>query len=304
MSGVSDEIQTMASPSPSSDDFVSHVLVQDINRSVAHNSASREFVLFPKLPLEIRLLIWESVCLQPRFIDLWTFRSEMEMLAIVSHEEGGDPVFYYYTHTGPPAILHISQEARQVGLCHYHYEFGTHAEVSISGPSRGIMSISTPPRIYVNWACDIISPIQQAQGEVPDLPDIIASKYHNIHRFAVDEAHVRRLSTTFKPSWLKDLLCPAPEESSTSLREIVIYYCNYKYGVPAYKGEPPQLIYLDENDLQIDVPGGLGGSWSGPKSLLKARELLLREIEVLSDKWAPEGRVFVTPTISFASLDV
>lgn len=102
------------------------------------------FSRFAELPFELRLKIWGYVCFHPRNVDIFT--ESLGMIRV------GEPLHFnaykYYSHFCPhPAILHVCQESREEALKHYQLEFGTSNHFPI-------ITISTPPRIYVNFDCD------------------------------------------------------------------------------------------------------------------------------------------------------
>jgi 2EXR family len=84
---------------------------------VTLNSGHRDnFTLFPNLLFEIRTMIWDEICKEPRIV-------EVEVQGYYKPERNGirappsDPGF---TPRGPaPALLHVCKEARYQGLKHY-----------------------------------------------------------------------------------------------------------------------------------------------------------------------------------------
>ncbi|KAF7952869.1 hypothetical protein EAE96_006093 [Botrytis aclada] len=112
------------------------------------------FMGFLKLPIEIRIKIWEFVANQPRNVDIWQRR-----LGFFEEERSqfGCPVTCWVTLSAVPSILHVSRESRAIGLKFYRLDFG----VKIP-PYRG-MSITNEPRIYVNWDRDRIVAVQTNQ---------------------------------------------------------------------------------------------------------------------------------------------
>lgn len=115
------------------------------------------FTFFPKLPLEIRDMIWAEGCKEERIIDVRAvaisdLQDEDFFMRPADAETPKPYMVKSFTYT-VPAILHTSQEARKVGLKHYSLDFGTDVERKV-GPAS--IKISTPARIYVNWNCDII----------------------------------------------------------------------------------------------------------------------------------------------------
>jgi hypothetical protein len=102
-----------------------------------------EFLLFPRLPLEIRLEIWAYASFLPRNVDIWPYYLGGPLTG---------PFHNFYPHhfvsnNGIPGLLHACAESRTVGLQHYVLGFGT-CEI-ING-----FSFQTPARIYVNPIVD------------------------------------------------------------------------------------------------------------------------------------------------------
>ncbi|KAH7310041.1 hypothetical protein BKA65DRAFT_485258 [Rhexocercosporidium sp. MPI-PUGE-AT-0058] len=132
-----------------------------------------KFILFPKMPLELRNMIWTEVCFHERLIDIWI---------VPFYESGSDedkffddllgaPAYTYKSYTNrTPSILHTSQEARTTGLKHYSLDLGARMVNLYRG---GILQISSPPRIYVNWECDIICPMTQMAEENELLQEVL-----------------------------------------------------------------------------------------------------------------------------------
>jgi len=68
-----------------------------------------EFTLFPRLPYELRLMIWENICSEERIIPI---------LPGIGHL-----VPFAHPTLAVPPILHVCSEARDVGLKHYNLSF-------------------------------------------------------------------------------------------------------------------------------------------------------------------------------------
>jgi hypothetical protein len=112
----------------------------------------KTFSYFGQLPLELRVKIWGHACFHQRNIDIFT-----EMLGEVRVNEQDMYRFESYKYFSQfcphPAVMHTCKESREEGLKHYRLEFGT-------SHSFSIINISTPPRIYVNFACDRLCLLQ------------------------------------------------------------------------------------------------------------------------------------------------
>ncbi|KAF8857016.1 hypothetical protein BDZ45DRAFT_674977 [Acephala macrosclerotiorum] len=138
------------------------------NETLAASIASREkplpfstFTCFPNLPVEIRLKIWKEACFQPRVIDSYlTCPGDEEESHYIWCLFSRDQFLTFVTITArrAPEILHTSQEARKIGLENYTLEFGRTGETTVAGGTT--LTLTTPPKVYINWNSDIICPIQ------------------------------------------------------------------------------------------------------------------------------------------------
>lgn len=237
----------------------------------------------------------------------------IEVLARTFLDEGLEELYYYYTHCGTvPSILHTSREARTVGLQYYQLEFGTETKEMFSRPSRGSLSFSTPPRIFVNWECDIIYPITDSQSDLED-PEIslaLASMYPQIRRFAIPAGDIRG-KPQFGASLHQDLrpliaLLSKPEGSPSMPLHEVILYC-YR------SSDTPEICEFDHVSLQFASICGIDDQNTVPiplwgtvqlQHMREARDNVMRVIEVVSGRSKQKNKKFVPPVISFAFLDV
>jgi len=103
------------------------------------------FHRFKDLPPELRIKIWKIASFVQRNIDI-----QNKELYMSDDFDCGEPDFVphvIFTTRPPPAILHTCQESRTEGLKYYTLEFGTTL-------SRRLCTVTTPAKIYVNWAVD------------------------------------------------------------------------------------------------------------------------------------------------------
>ncbi|CZR64274.1 uncharacterized protein PAC_14172 [Phialocephala subalpina] len=125
------------------------------------NKPSSIFTCFPNLPVEIRMKIWKEACFQPRVVDSYlTCPGDEEESHYIWHLFDRDQFLTFVTITArrAPAILHTSQEARKIGLENYSLEFGRTGETTVAGDTT--LTLTTPPKVYINWNSDIICPTQ------------------------------------------------------------------------------------------------------------------------------------------------
>jgi hypothetical protein len=96
------------------------------------------FTLFPLLPSEIRIKIWQTVASEPQTVELSCTPTSSYL-----------PRGRWFTHNKPPTIFSINSESREVALLHY--------SILTFSPDQ----IGVPwPKIYFNfdqdtlWLCD------------------------------------------------------------------------------------------------------------------------------------------------------
>ncbi|TGO80837.1 hypothetical protein BPOR_1645g00010 [Botrytis porri] len=121
---------------------------------------------FLKLPVEIRIKIWELVANQLRNLDIWYrrlghFEEERSQFAC--------QVTRWVTLTAIPSILHVSRESRAIGLKFYQLDFGVNIHTHYG------MNIISEPRIYINWETDRIVAAQTNAHGYGTFSDLINS---------------------------------------------------------------------------------------------------------------------------------
>lgn len=135
-----------------------------ISQAPTSASAGGEFSKFPKLPLELRRLVWKHVCHQSRFVVIKTCAGFLQA-------DSGDVILACHkSSASTPALLHASKEAPKAGLesnqllsnARYSYISLTSTSVvytmrltmeerNSTGPGRSL--------IYVNFDVDVICPV-------------------------------------------------------------------------------------------------------------------------------------------------
>lgn len=181
--------------------------------------SSQQFTLFPKLPLEIRRMVWKEICFQPRNVDIWAKEPRDKHLAQMmllgkAFDGRRTCTIEFRSHLRPPFVLHTSREARRTGLEHYTLEFGLELVHSLGSVQA---TLSTPSRIYVNWKCDTICPM------------ILGSYTHLTRREMVSEFSGRIInqahdSLKIAVDCKKLVLFGMKALRSIDFREIILYY--------------------------------------------------------------------------------
>ncbi|KAN0102840.1 hypothetical protein V8E51_011153, partial [Hyaloscypha variabilis] len=131
------------------------IMASEVELAVSTESKVEDthvFTCFPKLPLEIRRMIWKEACSVERVLDIWPVLLDVEGAAKFFDSTRGIP-FSYKSYSTHPAILHTSRESRSTGLENYCLSFETKFDMEVKGMD---FKITIPARIYVNWEFDII----------------------------------------------------------------------------------------------------------------------------------------------------
>jgi hypothetical protein len=100
----------------------------------------KKFKLFPKLPTEIRLMIWYFCLPGPRVVDVTLRRKATPTIT-------GELLDYsrFISSVWLPMILRVCSESRKVARQHYKLAF-----------SKSTKTESSPARIYIDFSKDIV----------------------------------------------------------------------------------------------------------------------------------------------------
>ncbi|KAH7354728.1 hypothetical protein BKA65DRAFT_581175 [Rhexocercosporidium sp. MPI-PUGE-AT-0058] len=277
------------------------------------------FEVFPNFPLELRLLVWEAVCSEPRLFDIWYSEDGLEYWGDAF--SGSDWPHLYYTHGKKlPSILHTCREARNVGLQHYQLEFGTEMDgiVAIEGARRSRIAqvgFNLPAEIYVNWQCDItcpsLSPGSNFRATMPHAEDSLLMeftlRYSYLQRFAVQSNRIKPFNlATFASDfdWLLNLLSRTRGTSPQPLEEITVYCYLPLQATAPLEADEVSLNLVRFSGTDEDIPQQLRNTTQLDR-LRKARDNIseaIKHVGVL--RAAPKKRDFKPPRVFIAFLDV
>ncbi|KAK0109945.1 hypothetical protein ONS95_002612 [Cadophora gregata] len=242
------------------------------DNSVVSPSAAEQPHFFMKLPLELRLQIWERICSTSRVVDVFSSGTGCEALHSLDDKFhdlfGGDlRVDFNASHCRPPAVLHVCHESRMVGLQFYTLAFGK-APFSATPPTSSNISFSCqihmPPHIYINWDCDIVCPMGNETRDMKDMEvqilEIKASSGNMLRHLAIDPLALK-IDVGSNPmdtpvdyeeeselSWAQLLMgCP-------KLKELILYHLPNSYHI---HGPPVDLIPICEVDGEQEIGAGI-----------------------------------------------
>jgi len=125
---------------------------------MAEMAVSRMFTCFPRLPLEIRNMIWEEAANLPRNLDIWTiptgnasYSEEDEYGSLVRKEFS----FYQYKTRQPhPGVLLATKESR--AATHKHFQWSLQMDAREAPVD---FTITTYPNVLRNFKADRICPM-------------------------------------------------------------------------------------------------------------------------------------------------
>ncbi|TVY37125.1 hypothetical protein LOCC1_G006916 [Lachnellula occidentalis] len=181
------------------------------NENSLSSMADRTFTCFPKLPLELRNMIWDCAANLPRNLDIWAPTIGNEMVILWNQADG--PINftpYKFCSTRPvPGILHANQESRTTALGFYELSFHTKIDVTDH------IKIVTSNRIYCNPEADQICPMGPYGYEA--ISDIWYSGETGACAFNIHESWRKPM---YSEESLIDML-----GGFTCREEILLYYC-------------------------------------------------------------------------------
>lgn len=138
------------------------------------------FACFPRLPPELRLMVWKLVAQQPRVVEIrkvhrqWTGNSYKAWPAEAL--KYNSKYFQAFNNT-PPAILHVNQESRKEALG--HYKLGAIGEYEY--------------QTYFNPDCDVMYCAFDYRGHGFQLIDDLSGDWTTISRIALRLDTIARL---------------------------------------------------------------------------------------------------------------
>ncbi|KAF4624470.1 hypothetical protein G7Y89_g13701 [Cudoniella acicularis] len=107
--------------------------------------ATPSFTLFPLLPTELRLKIWEHVHenAPPQKLPFYLCKSDLDFLRLKRKACHNYPHIFAGAMSSVPPLLHVSQEARSVALQHYSVGFDISRMVSLGRHETDVDTYTT-----------------------------------------------------------------------------------------------------------------------------------------------------------------
>ncbi|TVY19713.1 hypothetical protein LARI1_G003218 [Lachnellula arida] len=125
------------------------------NENNLTSMTDRTSTCFPKLPLELRNMVWTYGANLPRNLDIWapTIGEEMTFHWNYHQNSLNFHPFKFCSTRPVPGILHANRESRTIALKFYELSFGTEFN-----PAHHL-KFTTPARIYTNFQADRVCPM-------------------------------------------------------------------------------------------------------------------------------------------------
>jgi hypothetical protein len=186
------------------------------------------FTLFPKLAPELRLKIWEEASFLPRDLDIFCIPMGIITMGLIEDEdeepEDHFTPFRFVSSQAVAPILHVSSEARRVGLKHYKPWF------TVDYDFRSF-AFSTPPHVYYNNVSDRIC-FHGHYIEGSDKEIWACIRGYEAKRLAINVNNIGRENIADGtrgvemvcdlPGWLSSiLLCISTRENESTLSKLI-----------------------------------------------------------------------------------
>ncbi|KAM0150352.1 hypothetical protein ACHAQE_008606 [Botrytis cinerea] len=198
------------------------------------------FHSFPKLPAELREMIWKEACRDERTVTV--FSSDRVLDAEHTKGHGDLPFFTFRSLNSIPGVLHADRESRFIGMKIYMPVFDTRSEF----PLVTEMSDRTAPSIWINPSTDIICPMTSM---IDDQPETLSKKMCDakVERIALNDCSFQRSASIPCDKWGTFSSQSSPFWMNEHIREVTIYTSRYLVA-------PDDDIELTKFDRRVAYP--------------------------------------------------
>ncbi|KAF7873886.1 hypothetical protein EAF04_002558 [Stromatinia cepivora] len=207
---------------------------------------------FTRLPIEVRLMIWEEACLQGRIVTVFPSERILEAQHSQSH---GDLQFYVFKSRDPiPGILHANQESRRAARKFYKCAFDTRAEF----PLITTTGTETAGSIWINPTCDIICPMSFMTDSQCD---VLRTKMYDlkIERISLNDCAFQRFASMPCDKWGVFLTRSPPEWMNEHIKEVTLYTSRH--------------LLLPDDDIELTE---INHAIAYPPAIMKSKLELMR----------------------------
>ena len=153
-----------------------------LKKSLMPDKSPDSFTLFPHLPAELRLKIWQTVASEPHQV-------ELSCTPTASHIPSGR----WFSHSKPPIIFRICSESRAAALSRY-------SDLTFSAEQIGV---PCPHKLYINFSADTLWLCADLHVKwARDLLEKNEQLKEKLRFLAVNEKVWKELNeVNFSPSW-------------------------------------------------------------------------------------------------------
>ncbi|TEY19392.1 hypothetical protein BOTCAL_1903g00010 [Botryotinia calthae] len=198
------------------------------------------FHLFPKLPAELREMIWKEACRDERTVTV--FSSDRVLDAGHTKGNGVLPFYTFRSLNLIPGVLHANIEARSIAMKLYMPVFDTRSEF----PFVTEMGKETAPSIWINPSTDIICPMTSMTD---DQSSALSKKMCNakVERIALNDCAFQRSASIPCDKWGEFSTLTTPFWMHGNIKEITVYTSRYLVS-------PDDDIELTKFDRKVAYP--------------------------------------------------
>ncbi|KAF4634438.1 hypothetical protein G7Y89_g3669 [Cudoniella acicularis] len=225
----------------------------------------RTFTCFPKLPLEVRLMIWGQVANLPRNLDVWSKVIGHASWQWEARGPASDIELFKFVSTQPiPAILLVNKESYAIGKKYYRRSFGHYYDINNMD-----IKITTPGTILRNFNADRICPMGRYGSDA------------HLEMWCSDAPPSCAVNIYVKPSRSH---LPGPIEkifgwANEIHEEILLYHCREEFDSPGQF----EFVGITEDATNPE-------EW---QALVDAKKTILSKVEAWEEDWrAGERRRF------------
>ncbi|KAF7927254.1 hypothetical protein BELL_0131g00130 [Botrytis elliptica] len=198
------------------------------------------FHFFPRLPTELRLVIWKEACRDERTVTV--FSSDRVLDAKFSQGHGDLPFYTFRSRNSIPGVLHANGESRFIAMKFYLPVFDTRMEF----PLITTLGTGTASSIWINPSTDLICPMTSMTD---DQCDALAQKMRDVkvERIALNDCAFQKSASIPCDKWGTFSTLTVPFWMNEDIREVTIYTSRYLV-------QPDEDIELTKFDRRAAFP--------------------------------------------------
>ncbi|TGO83561.1 hypothetical protein BPOR_0627g00050 [Botrytis porri] len=214
-------------------------------------SGRESFTEFPKLPLELRRLVWKFASFERRHVPVAAKRHHFLSKQVTGEEESKQLV-RFRSDTPIPTLFSVCRESRLEAKRYYK-------KALVAEHNFVFFSIGLTPRFYINPHCDVICPVGDLFGDITVM--LVAAMHKaQCQSIALDQSQWGELAYEFNgpahlDQWLTSIVRPPHALKSITLYSGANYGTQYRTGS---RGFPHTITSVDLDTIQKEDKCALG----------------------------------------------